>query len=88
MKIPANHTSARSSKILIMKKTILALALAAGLTSFAGTAKAQTTSQTFGSNGNTFTLDFQTIGNAGNAADTTGYGAVNYNYSMAPTTSR
>ena len=65
-----------------MKKTILALALAAGLTSFAGTAKAQTTSQTFGSNGNTFTLDFQTIGNAGNAADTTGYGAVNYNYSI------
>ena len=40
MKIPANHNSVRSSKIPIMKKTILALALAAGLTSFAGTAKA------------------------------------------------
>ena len=39
MKIPANHNSVRSSKIPIMKKTILALA--AGLTSFAGTAKAQ-----------------------------------------------
>jgi hypothetical protein len=39
MKIPANHTSARSLKIPIMKKTILALA--AGLTSFTGTAKAQ-----------------------------------------------
>jgi formylglycine-generating enzyme required for sulfatase activity len=65
-----------------MKKTLLALALVAGLTSFAGNAKAQTTSQTFGSGANTFTLDFQTIGNAGNAADTTGYGAVNYNYSI------
>jgi len=42
MKIPANHTSARSSKIPIMKKTILALALAAGLTSFAGTANTRT----------------------------------------------
>ncbi len=65
-----------------MKKTILALALAAGLTSFAGNAKAQTTSQTFGSGSNTFSIDFTSIGNAGNAADTTGYGAVGYNYSI------
>ena len=42
MKTPANHTSVRSSKIPIMKKTILALALAAGLTSFAGTANTRT----------------------------------------------
>jgi formylglycine-generating enzyme required for sulfatase activity len=65
-----------------MKKTILAIALVAGLTSFAGSAKAQTTTQTFGSGANTFSLDFQTIGNTGNASDTTGYGAVNYNYSI------
>jgi len=65
-----------------MKKTILAVTLAAGLTSFTGNAKGQTTTNTFGSGGNTFTLDFQTIGNVGNAADTTGYGAVNYNYSI------
>jgi len=65
-----------------VKKTILALALLAGLTSFDFDAKAQTTTETFGSGGNTFSLDFQTIGNAGNAADTTGYGAVNYTYSI------
>lgn len=56
------------------------LALASLLT--LGSASAQTTTQTFGSGGNTFSLDFQTIGNAGNAADTTGYGAVGYNYSI------
>jgi len=35
---------------------------------------------TFGSGPNTFTIDFVNIGNAGNAADTTGYGAVPYKY--------
>jgi sulfatase modifying factor 1 len=35
---------------------------------------------TFGSGANTFSLDFVNIGNAGNAADTTGYGAVPYDY--------
>ncbi|KAB2639300.1 MAG: SUMF1/EgtB/PvdO family nonheme iron enzyme [Verrucomicrobia bacterium] len=65
-----------------MKKTILTLALAAGITSFAGNARALTTTSTFGFGGNTFSLDFQTIGNAGNAADTTGYGSVGYNYSI------
>lgn len=35
---------------------------------------------TFGSGTNAFTIDFVTIGNAGNAADTTGYGAVPYEY--------
>ena len=36
---------------------------------------------TFGTGGNQFTLDFTSIGNAGNAADpTTGYGAVPYAY--------
>lgn len=31
---------------------------------------------TFGTSGNEFTIDFVNIGNAGNAADATGYGAV------------
>lgn len=31
---------------------------------------------TFGSDANEFTMDFVTIGNAGNAADNTGYGSV------------
>jgi len=35
---------------------------------------------TFGSGADTFTIDFVNIGNAGNAADTTGYGAVPYEY--------
>ncbi len=35
---------------------------------------------TFGTSGNEFTIDFVHIGNAGNAADTTGYGAVSYSY--------
>jgi formylglycine-generating enzyme required for sulfatase activity len=35
---------------------------------------------TFGTSGNEFTIDFVNIGNAGNAADTTGYGAVPYQY--------
>jgi formylglycine-generating enzyme required for sulfatase activity len=35
---------------------------------------------TFGSGANEFTIDFVNIGNAGNSADTTGYGAVPYEY--------
>ena len=34
----------------------------------------------FGTGGNAFTLDFVNIGGAGNVADVSGYGAVNYNY--------
>lgn len=34
----------------------------------------------FGTSGNEFTIDFVNIGNAGNAADTTSYGAVPYEY--------
>lgn len=37
---------------------------------------------TFGSGANTFTMDFVTIGNAGNADDDTGYGGVGYTYRM------
>jgi len=35
---------------------------------------------TFGTSGNEFTIDFVNIGNTGNAADTTSYGAVPYEY--------
>jgi formylglycine-generating enzyme required for sulfatase activity len=57
-----------------MKKPILALTLliGAGLTA--------SHADTFGTGSNKFTLNFQTIGNPGNAADTTGYGAVDYTY--------
>lgn len=37
---------------------------------------------TFGSGVNTFTMDFVTIGNAGNVDDDTGYGGVGYTYRM------
>lgn len=37
----------------------------------------------FGSGGNTFDIGFVSIGNAGNAADTTGYGGVGYNYNIS-----
>ena len=36
--------------------------------------------ETFGTSGNEFTINFVNIGNAGNAADTTSYGAVPYEY--------
>jgi sulfatase modifying factor 1 len=36
----------------------------------------------FGSGTNVFTIDFVSVGNEGNAADTTGYGAVPYEYRM------
>ena len=61
-----------------MKKTFLALALAAGLTLFAGSAKADT----FATGANQFTLDFTAVGNVGQAADTTGYGYVPYTFAM------
>ena len=59
-----------------MKTTILALGLVASITSFSVSARADT----FGSGANQFDIDFTTIGNAGNAADTTGYGSVGYTY--------
>jgi len=45
-------------------------------------AAATSQADTFGSGGNEFTIDFVTISHAGNAADTTGYGAVPYEYRM------
>lgn len=38
--------------------------------------------ETFGIGANQFSIDFANIGHAGNVADTTGYGAVGYNYQM------
>ena len=54
---------------------VAALGLALGMVGI-GTAEADT----FGTSGNEFNIDFVDIGNAGNAADTTGYGAVPYEY--------
>jgi len=63
-----------------MKKTILALALAAGIASFAESVKADT----FGTGGNQFSIQFTSIGNTAQAADpATGYGAVEYNYQLS-----
>ena len=56
--------------------TIVAALFAAFTLSYQPSAQADT----FGTSGNEFTIDFVNIGNAGNAADTTGYGAVPYQY--------
>ena len=73
------------SKIPTMKPTMktksrfLILALSASLPLTVPAAHADT----FGSGGNTFTIGFVPIGNAGNAADGSGYGAVPYNFNMS-----
>ena len=59
-----------------MKKTILSLLVAVGLIGSVSQSKADT----FGTGDNQFTIDFTTIGNPGNAADTTRYGSVGYTY--------
>ncbi|MFM8718825.1 MAG: SUMF1/EgtB/PvdO family nonheme iron enzyme [Chthoniobacterales bacterium] len=56
--------------------TIVAALLAAFTLSTQPSAQADT----FGSGSNEFTINFVNIGNAGNAADTTSYGAVPYQY--------
>jgi hypothetical protein len=58
-----------------MKKLLLAIVLLAGanLTTSAH-------ADTFGTGSNQFTIDFTTIGNTNNRADTTGYGSVGYSY--------
>ena len=58
-----------------VKKTILPLLFALGIIG-----SASVHADTFGTGANQFTIDFTTIGNAGNAADTTGYGSVGYTY--------
>ena len=57
-----------------MKKILLATALLAGASLTAAHA------DNFGTGANQFTLDFTTIGNANNSADTNGYGSVGYEY--------
>jgi hypothetical protein len=67
-----------------MKKTILGLALLFSLGS-ASLSHAQVQidhTDTFTGNNGSFSIDFTSIGNAGNAADTTGYGSVAYNYNI------
>jgi hypothetical protein len=59
-----------------MKKPILSILVAVGLIGSVSQSKADT----FGTGANQFTIDFTTIGNPGNAADTTGYGKVDYTY--------
>ena len=60
------------------KLRLLLIALALGYQ----TASAQLVTESFGSGDNAFTMDFVTIGNPGNAADTTGYGSVAYTYNL------
>jgi len=62
-----------------MKRSYLVAAL---LSAFTLNSNLQAESVTFGTSGNEFTIDFVNIGNAGNAADTTTYGAVPYEYRM------
>jgi len=61
-----------------MEALLLTLLVAVGLICSASAQDA--TSDTFGTGANQFSIDFRTIGNAGNAADTTGYGSVGYTY--------
>ncbi len=60
------------------------LVVAALLAAFSFTSRISaqiiTATDAFGSGANTFTIDFVDIGNAGNAADTTEFGAVPYDY--------
>jgi len=67
-----------------MRKSIC---LAIALASLSTICSAQTLTETFGSGANAFTMDFVTIGNPGNAADTTGNpnpaGSVAYTYNLA-----
>jgi formylglycine-generating enzyme required for sulfatase activity len=62
-----------------MKRSYLVAAL---LTAFTLSIQSSAQADTFGTSGNEFTIDFVNIGNAGNAADTTTYGAVPYEYRM------
>ena len=74
-----NTTIMFSRKIAPIVVTIVCLNLVSSSRSYGGTI-------TFGSGASTFNMEFVTIGNAGNAADTTGLpnpaGAVAYDYQM------
>ena len=64
----------------------LSLAVLAGIALVTPAFAVITTTATFGSGGNAFTMDFVTVGNPGNTADTTGdpnpAGSVAYTYRM------
>jgi formylglycine-generating enzyme required for sulfatase activity len=60
-----------------MKRSYLVAALFAAFTLII---QPSAQADTFGTSGNEFTIDFVNIGNTGNAADTTTYGAVPYEY--------
>ena len=55
-------------------------AVVALLAAFTLSIQTSVRADTFGSGTDTFTIDFVRVGSAGNAADTTGYGAVPYEY--------
>jgi len=61
-----------------LKKLLILSLLALGYQS----ASAQLVTESFGAGANAFTMDFVTIGNPGNEADTTGLGSVNYVYNI------
>jgi formylglycine-generating enzyme required for sulfatase activity len=63
-----------------MKPSPAITIVAALLAAFTFTTQPSAQADTFGTSGNEFTINFVNIGNAGNAADTTGYGAVPYQY--------
>jgi len=62
-----------------MNKLLILTLLALGYQ----TASAQLVTESFGTGGNAFTMDFVTIGNPNNAADIRGYGSVAYTYNLA-----
>lgn len=63
-----------------MKKSVMLLSLLAALTL---TAQFRAEADTFSSGANTFDINFVNISSAGNTADTTGYGAVPYEYRIS-----
>ena len=63
-------------------KNVSSLCVALVCAAFTLTTQLSAQADTFGTSGNEFTIDFVDIGNAGNAADTTTYGAVPYEYRM------
>ena len=63
-----------------MKSPVYSFAAAALFAAVTLSIQPSAQADTFGTSGNEFTIDFVDIGHAGNAADTTTYGAVPYEY--------
>ena len=63
-----------------MKSSVYSFAAAALFAAVTLSIQPSAQADTFGTSGNEFTIDFVNIGHAGNAADTTTYGAVPYEY--------